>query len=177
MIKYSLKRFGSCDSAFCRFVPIFNGHPQQVVPFMESQNYIKYLKYKMPRKFGGTLFYEFIERYMNSSRPYDFVNTNRVSRVGTGKLSYVFTNKCVKRDVITGEITFDDTAFRDGMHEACQVGQFSDKEFLIPYRLENLISEEQWYNIIMPMIYNYFGHSDKDIYICNVSIDMPDMEY
>ena len=177
MIKYSSKRFGSCDSAFCRFVPIFNGHPQQVVPFMESQNYIRYLKYKMPRKFGGTLFYDFIECYESQLRPYDFIGTNGVSRVGTGRLQYVFASKCVTRDVITGEIRFDGVAFQDGMHEACQVGQFADKEFLLPYRLENLISKEKWYDMVMPIVYQYFGHSDKDIYICNVSIDMPDMEY
>ena len=177
MIKYSSKRFGSCDSVFCRFIPIFKGDANATVPFMESQNYIRYLKYKMPRRFGGTNFYDFIDRYNRSLRPFEFVATQGTSRAGTGKLWYVFANRCMVRDVDTGEIGFDGVAFQDAMHEACQVSQLSDKEFVIPYRLENLVSQDKWYNMVMPIIYQYFGHSETNIHICNVSIDMPDMEY
>ncbi len=177
MIKYSSKRFGSCDSVFCRFVPLFKGNANVTVPFMESQNYIRYLKYKMPRKFGGHAFYEFVDNYSRSLKPFGFVGTQGMSRMNTGKLWYVFASICMTRDILTGEIEFNEAAFKDGMHEACQVSHFQDKEFVIPYRLENLVSKDKWYDMVMPIIYQYFGHSETNIHICNVSIDMPDMEY
>ena len=175
MIKYSPKRFGSCDSVFCRLIPIVRGHNNEVydiVSYMESQNYIKYLKYKMPRKFGDSLFHDFIVEYNSSNRTFDFISTSGVSRSGTGKLYYVLTNRCFTKNPTTDELRFDENAFRDCLHEAAQVSQFKDREFMMPYRLENLVTEETWYNVCMQMIYNYFGHSDRNVYICNVSVNM-----
>lgn len=180
MIKYSTKRFGSRDSVFCRLIPLLHGNAVEVdaiVSYMESQNYIQYLKYKMPRKFGGSLFHDFIYGYNSANRAYDFISTNGMSRSGTGRLCYVLANRCLTKNPTTNELRFEVNAFQDCLHEAAQVNQFRDKEFMIPYRLENLVTEEVWYNTCMPMIYNYFGHSDKNVYICNVAINMPDMEY
>ena len=180
MIKYSTKRFGSCDNVFCRFVPLLRGNAVEVdelVSYMESQNYIKYLKYKMPRKFGGSAFYDFIYGYNGANRTYDFISTHGMSRSGTGKLYYVLTNRCLTKSPTTNELRFEVNSFQDCLHEAAQVNQFSDREFMIPYRLENLVTEETWYTVCMPMMYNYFGHSDKNIYICDVAVNMPDMEY
>lgn len=175
MIKYSPKRFGSCDSVFCRFVPILHGNYdelEEIVSYMESQHYIKYLKYKMPRKFGDSLFHDFIVAYNSSNRTFDFVSTSGVSRSGTGKLNYVLMNRCFTKNPTTAELRFEENAFQDCLHEAAQINQFQDREFMMPYRLENLVTEETWYNVCMPMIYNYFGHSDANIYICNVSVNM-----
>ena len=180
MIKYSPKRFGSCDNTFCRLIPILRGNADEVddiVSYMETQNYIKYLKYKMPRKFGSSAFHDFVSAYNCMNRSYDFIATQGMSRSGTGKIYYVLANRCFTKNPTTNELRFEVNAFRDCLHEANQVSQFRDREFMMPYRLENLVTEDTWYNVCMPMIYNYFGHSDKNIYICNVAVDMPDMEY
>lgn len=175
MIKYSPKRFGSCDNVFCRLIPIVRGNNNEVydiVSYMESQNYIKYLKYKMPRKFGDSLFHDFIVEYNSSNRTFDFISTSGVSRSGTGKLNYVLMNRCFTKSPTTAELRFDENAFRDCLHEAAQINQFKDREFMMPYRLENLVTEETWYNVCMPMIYNYFGHLDTNIYICDVTVNI-----
>lgn len=175
MIKYSTKRFGSCDSVFCRLIPIVRGNDNEVydiVSYMESQNYIKYLKYKMPRRFGDSLFRDFVVGFNNANRTYEFISTLGMSRGGTGKLYYVLTNRCVTKNPTTDELRFDENAFRDCLHEAAQVSQFKDREFMMPYRLENLVTEETWYNVCMPMIYNYFGHSDRNVYICDVTVNI-----
>ena len=175
MIKYSTKRFGSCDSVFCRLIPIVRGNDNEVydiVSYMESQNYIKYLKYKMPRRFGDSLFRDFVVGSNNANRTYEFISTSGMSRGGTGKLYYVLTNRCFTKNPTTDELRFDENAFRDCLHEAAQVSQFKDREFMMPYRLENLVTEETWYNVCMPMIYNYFGHSDRNVYICDVTVNI-----
>ena len=175
MIKYSTKRFGSCDSVFCRLIPIVRGNDNEVydiVSYMESQNYIKYLKYKMPRRFGDSLFRDFVVGFNNANRTYEFISTSGMSRGGTGKLYYVLTNRCLTKNPTTDELRFDESAFRDCLHEAAQVSQFKDREFMMPYRLENLVTEETWYNVCMPMIYNYFGHSDRNVYICDVTVNI-----
>lgn len=180
MIKYSPKRFGSCDNVFCRLVPIIRGREDEVdeiIAYMESCNNIKYLKYKMPRKFGGSAFYDFVSAYNNTHRTSDFIATQGMSRIGTGKLYYVLANRCFTKNSTNNELKFEVDAFRDCLHEASQVSQLKDRDFIMPYRLENLVTEETWYNVCMPMIYNYFGHSEKNVYICNVAVDMPDMEY
>ena len=180
MIKYSPKRFGSCDNTFCRLVPILHGNADEVdgiISYMESHNYIKYLKYKMPRKFGGSAFHDFIYAYNAANRSFDFIATQGMSRSGTGKIYYVLANRCFTKNPTTNELRFEENAFRDCLHEASQVAQFRDREFMMPYRLENLITEDTWYNVCMPMIYNYFGHSDRNVYICDVAVNMPDMEY
>lgn len=175
MIKYSTKRFGSCDSVFCRFIPIVRSNDNEVydiVSYMESQNYIKYLKYKMPRRFGDSLFRDFVVGFNNANRTYEFIHTQGTNRGGTGKLYYVLTNRCLTKNPTTDELRFDESAFRDCLHEAAQVSQFKDREFMMPYRLENLVTEETWYNVCMPMIYNYFGHSDRNVYICDVTVNI-----
>lgn len=175
MIKYSTKRFGSCDSVFCRFIPIVRSNDNEVydiVSYMESQNYIKYLKYKMPRRFGDSLFRDFVVGFNNANRTYEFISTSGMNRGGTGKLYYVLTNRCFTKNPTTDELRFDENAFRDCLHEAAQVSQFKDREFMMPYRLENLVTEETWYNVCMPMIYNYFGHSDRNVYICDVTVNI-----
>lgn len=174
MIKYSPNRFGIYCNPFCRFIPIIRGNVDEVVSYMEQQNYIKYLKYKIPRKFGGDGFRDLVERCMRRSWTHDFISTNGFNLTGTGRLNYILVNKCLTIDSATGEIKFDSDAFRDTLHEACQITNFREKEFLIPYRLENLISEEQWCNVAMPIIYQYFGHSDGNVNICDVAIEMPD---
>lgn len=174
MIKYSPKRFGSCDSVFCRFIPLLHGtcnELDEIVSYMESQNYIKYLKYKMPRQFGGSAFFDFVCGNNSASITYNFISTHGMSRSGTGRLYYVLANRCLTKNPATNELRFEVNAFQDCLHEAAQVNQFRDREFMIPYRLENLVTEETWYNVCMPMIYNYFGHSDKNIYICDVTIN------
>lgn len=178
MIKYSPKRFGSCDSVFCRFIPLLHGtcnELDEMVLYMESQNYIKYLKYKMPRQFGGSAFFDFVCGNNSASTTCNFISTQGMSRSGTGRLYYVLANRCLTKNPATNELKFEVNAFQDCLHGAAQVNQFSDREFMIPYRLENLVTEETWYNVCMPMIYNYFGHSDRNVYICDVAINMPDM--
>lgn len=180
MIKYSPKRFGSCDNVFCRFVPLLHGNTNEVneiVSYMEAHNYIKYLKYKIPRRFGGSAFHDFISAYNQTNRTYNFITTYGMNRSGTGKLYYILANRCFTKNPTTNELRFEVDAFRDCLHEASQMTQFSDKDFMMPYRLENLVTEETWHNVCIPMIYNYFGHSDKNIYLCNVAVNMPNMEY
>ena len=175
MIKYSTKRFGSCDSVFCRLIPIVRGNNNEVydiVSYMESQNYIKYLKYKMPRRFGDSLFRDFVVGFNNANRTYEFISTSGMSRGGTGKLYYVLTNRCFTKNPTTDAFRFDENAFRDCLHEAAQVSQFKDREFMMPSRLENLVTAATWYNVCMPMIYNYFGHSDRNVYICDVTVNI-----
>ena len=100
MIKYSTKRFGSCDSVFCRLIPIVRGNNNEVydiVSYMESQNYIKYLKYKMPRRFGDSLFRDFVVGFNNANKTYEFISTatkEQVSKKLSNEDAYFGENVC-----------------------------------------------------------------------------------
>lgn len=169
MIKYSPKRMGRNDNAFCHFLPLINDDQSNTeldilndVTQMYCQRYMQYLQYKMPAVFGRDTFratYKHIK--YNARERYNILSTIGRSIQGTGKINYMFASLCMNKDN-----TVNVDYFRKAMNEAVLISQFKTQEFIVPYRLENLITEDDWYNICMPIIWNYFGRSEVNCYIC-----------
>lgn len=171
MITYSDYQVGTGVNAFMVFVPLFNTEHSITLEQFSNLEYIKEYQHKMCTMFTNGFLQALHSPQIDTgaSRSCFTQGTRGYSRSGTGRIEYLVFVRCLKYNPDNDKVTLDPEEFTVFCGWYANM-MLASKYIQIPYKLEGLLDDDEWYKALNLMQKEVLSHEACHFNICKKTV-------